>query len=148
MVVRIPSYNDGAFDPHVPIDEPDTTEPPPTEEDLELTSRAPGSELAVIDAARQRGTPAARLQRVTARADAASARGGGESTSSATTAASPATAATAAPAEPLTDNGEASGESAVLRDEGVTENDLFGEDDEEGSGGSVGPAASVTGGNV
>ena len=92
MVVPIPSYNHGAFDPHVPIDEPDTPEPPPTEEDLELTSRAPGSELAVIDAARQRGTPAARSQRAAARADAASARGGGESTSSAAAASAPASA--------------------------------------------------------
>ena len=147
MVLPIPSYNHGEFDPYAPSDEPDTTEPPPTEEDLELASRAPGSESAVIEEARQRGTPAARSQRAAARADAASARGGGESTSSATTAAAPATAATSS-AEPLTDNGEASGESAVLRDEGVTENDLFGEDDEEDSGGSVGPAASVTAGNV
>ena len=142
MVLPIPSYNHGEFDPYAPSDEPDTTEPPPTEEDLELASRAPGSELAVIDAARQRDNPAARSQRAAARADAASARGGGESTSSATTAAAPATAAAAAPAEPLTDtmlatatdNGEASGESAVLRDEDVSESDLFGEDDEEGGG--------------
>ena len=91
MVLAIPSYNDGEFDPSVPSDEPDTTEPPPTEEDVELTSRAPGSELAVIDAARQRDNPAARSQRAAARADAGAARDSAASTSSAATAAAPAT---------------------------------------------------------
>ena len=68
-MLTIPSYNDGEFDPSVPSGEPETPEPPPTEEDLQLESRAPGSENAVIEAARQRDTPAARSQRAAEKAD-------------------------------------------------------------------------------
>ena len=71
-MLTIDSYNDGEFDPSVPHDEPETAEPPPTEEDRQLTSRAPGSESAVIEAARQRDTPAARSRRAAERAGAAS----------------------------------------------------------------------------
>ena len=72
MVLTIDSYKNGEFDPSVPSGEPETAEPPPTEEDRQLASRAPGSELAVVDAARQRGTPAARSKRAAERAGAAS----------------------------------------------------------------------------
>jgi hypothetical protein len=89
-VLTIPSYNDGEFDSSVPSGEPETPEPPPIEEDRQLTSRAPGSESAVIEAARQRSTPAARSQRAAERAGAASP----ESTSH-PAAASPANAASA-----------------------------------------------------
>ena len=93
-MLTIPSYNDGEFDPSVPSGEPETPEPPPTEEDLQLESRAPGSENAVIEAARQRGTPAARSQRAAEKAAAAYTRGSPESTSP-PAAASPAPAASA-----------------------------------------------------
>ena len=89
-MLTIDSYKNGEFNPSVPSDEPETPEPPPTEEDRELASRAPGSELAVIEAARQRDTPAARSQRAAERAGDASP----ESTS-AESAASPAAAASA-----------------------------------------------------
>ena len=94
MVLTIDSYNNGEFDPSVPSGEPETPEPPPIEEDLQLESRAPGSENAVIEAARQRGTPAARSQRAAEKAAAAYTRGSPESTSP-PAAASPAPAASA-----------------------------------------------------
>ena len=106
-MLTIHSYNDGEFDSSVPSGEPETPEPPPIEEDLQLTSRAPGSESAVSEAARQRGTPAARSQRAAERAGATSGEGGGE--------------------------GAASSRAAV-HDEDVTVSELFGEDDEEGDG--------------
>ena len=93
-MLTIPSYNDGEFDPSVPSGEPETPEPPPTEEDLQLESRTPGSEQAVGDAARQRGTPAARSRRAAVKAAAAYTRGSPESTSP-PAAASTATAASA-----------------------------------------------------
>ena len=74
MVVPIHSYNNGKFDPSIPSDKPETDEPPPTEEDLQLESSAPGSEQAVIEAARRRDSFAARSQRAAERA-AANARG-------------------------------------------------------------------------
>jgi hypothetical protein len=111
VVLTIDSYNDGEFDPSVPHDEPDNPEPPPTEEDRQLTSRAPGSESAVIDAAQQRNNPTARSQRAAERAEATNARRSPESTSPAPAASAPASTdapATAAsrgsprPAEPPT----------------------------------------------
>ena len=128
-MLAIDSYNNGEFDPYVPCDEPETDEPPPTEEDRELTSRAPGSENAVIEAARLRGTPAARSQRAAERADAASPESTSHSTSPAAAASAPTstdvpTAAAARgstrPAEPPT--------TPMETDEGC----------------SVGPAAAVT----
>ena len=156
-MLTIPSYNDGEFDPSVPSGEPETPEPPPIEEDLQLESRTPGSEQAVGDAARQRGTPAARSKRAAEKAAAASP----ESTShpaAATPAAAPAAASRGSPrpAEPPTtpmetdephaappptaataDEGGAEGVApshAAVPDEDVTESDLFREDDEEGGG--------------
>ena len=162
-MLTIDSYNDGEFDPSVPHDEPDNPEPPPTEEDRQLTSRAPGSESAVIDAAQQRNNPTARSQRAAERAEATNARRSPESTSPAPAASAPAsTDATAAarhsprPAEPPTApmetdephaappsaaaaSGEGGAEGAAPSratdpDENVTVRDLFGEDGEEGGG--------------
>ena len=161
-MLTIPSYNDGEFDPSVPSGEPETPEPPPTEEDLQLESRTPGSEQAVGDAARQRGTPAARSQRAAEKAAAAYTRGSPESTShpaaaSPTSAAStPASLGSPRPAEPPTtpmetdephaappptaataDEGGAEGVApshAAVPDEDVTASDHFGEDGEEGGG--------------
>ena len=57
--------------------------------------------------------------------------------------AAPSTATAAA-----ADDGGGEGAASADPDEGVTESDLFSEEDKEGGGDSVGPAASVTGGNV
>ena len=159
VVLTIDSYNKGEFDPSVPRDEPESDEPPPSEEDLQLESRTPGSEEAVGDAARQRGTPAARSQRAAEKAAAAYTRGSPESTShpaaaSPTSAAStPASLGSPRPAEPPTtpmetdephaappptaataDEGGGEGAASADPDKNVTESDLFREDDEEGGG--------------
>ena len=165
MVVPIHSYNNGKFDPSIPSDKPETDEPPPTEEDLQLASSAAGSEDAVIEAARQRGSTVARSQRAAERAGAASPESTSHAASPAPAACAPASTdapATAAargsprPAEQTTSpmdtdephaapstaastSGEGGAEGtapshAAVHDEGVTESDLFGEEDEEGGG--------------
>ena len=167
MVVTIDSYNNGEFDPSIPRDEPETDEPPPTEEDLQLASNAAGSENAVIEAARQRGSTVARSQRVAERAGAASP----ESTLHPAASAPASTDADAAargsprPAEPPTTpmetdephaapppaastSGEGGAEGAApsrapVPDEGVTESDLFSEEGEEGGGALSSPLTHV-----
>jgi hypothetical protein len=157
VVLTIDSYNDGEFDPSVPHDEPDNPEPPPTEEDRQLTSRAPGSESAVIDAAQQRNNPTARSQRAAERAEATNARRSPESTSPAPAASAPAsTDATAAarhsprPAEPPTAPMETDEPHAASPPAATTSDEAGGEGAGEGAaaisgeGGTTVPEEDVT----
>ena len=162
-MLTIDSYNDGEFDPSVPHDEPDNPEPPPTEEDRQLTSRAPGSELAVVDAAWQRGRTAARSQRAAAKADAAGALGSPESnsppaaTSPAAASSAPASTDAAAaargsprPAEPATTPMETDEPHAAPPPAAATSGEAGGEGEGEGAaaisgeGGTTVPEEDVT----